>query len=52
MCKMYGRLIVDQREIIDQWLTKCHNYRPHQALGYLTPDEYQAKLETEASSKY
>lgn len=34
----------DQQQIIDQWLTKYHSYRPHQALGYLTPDEYKAKI--------
>jgi putative transposase len=34
----------DQQDVINQWLTKYHSYRPHQALGYLTPDEYKAKL--------
>jgi putative transposase len=44
--------LADQQEIINQWLTKYHSYRPHQALGYLTPDEYQAKLDGEVSSMY
>lgn len=42
--------LADQQQLISQWLNKYHSYRPHQALGYLTPDEYQAKLETEVSS--
>lgn len=37
--------LADQQDIIDQWLVKYHSYRPHQALNYLTPDEYKAKLE-------
>jgi transposase InsO family protein len=36
----------DQQVIINQWLTKYHSYRPHQTLGYLTPDEYLAKINT------
>lgn len=36
--------LADQQEIINQWLKKYHSYRPHQALGYLTPDEYQATI--------
>ncbi|HEY1645225.1 MAG TPA: integrase core domain-containing protein [Candidatus Saccharimonadales bacterium] len=35
----------DQQLVIDEWLKKYHSYRPHQALGYLTPDAYKAKLE-------
>ena len=34
----------DQQEVINMWLKKYHSYRPHQSLGYLTPDEYLAKL--------
>ena len=37
----------DQQDTIDTWLKKYHSYRPHQALGYLTPDEYLAKLTSE-----
>lgn len=36
--------LLDQQQMIDEWLVKYHSYRPHQALGYLTPDEYLAKL--------
>lgn len=42
----------DQQEIIDTWLKKYHSYRPHQSLGYLTPNEYKQKLEAEVSSMY
>lgn len=47
-CIQWGGLAVDiqhQQELIDRWLTKYHTYRPHQALGYLTPDEYYAKVQ-------
>lgn len=36
--------LADQQALVDAWLKKYHSYRPHQALGYLTPDEYEAKL--------
>ena len=52
-CIQWGGLatdVVDQQDIINQWLTKYHSYRPHQSLNYLTPDEYSAKLKTEPSS--
>lgn len=35
----------DQQDIIDSWLDKYHNYRPHQSLNYLTPNEYKAKIQ-------
>lgn len=41
--------LADQQATIDAWLTKYHSYRPHQALGYLTPNEYQAKLAAEVA---
>ena len=37
--------IADQQTLVDSWLKKYHSYRPHQPLGYLTPDEYLAKLQ-------
>lgn len=37
----------DQQDTINVWLKKYHSYRPHQSLGYLTPDEYLAKLNSE-----
>ena len=46
-CLQWGGVSIDtkdQQQVINQWLTKYHSYRPHQTLGYLTPDEYQAKL--------
>lgn len=55
-CLQWGGLalnLADQQAVIDLWLKKYHSYRPHQALGYLTPDEYQAKLKAEeATSMY
>ncbi len=38
--------VADQQQLVDTWLQKYHSYRPHQALGYLTPDEYRSKLNT------
>lgn len=46
-CLQWGGVSIDtkdQQDIINQWLQKYHRYRPHQTLGYLTPDEYLAKL--------
>lgn len=46
-CLQWGGVAIDlkdQQEIINQWLDKYHFYRPHQSLGYLTPDEYKAKI--------
>ncbi|HEV2402583.1 MAG TPA: integrase core domain-containing protein [Candidatus Saccharimonadales bacterium] len=48
-CLQWGGVTIDQKDqqdIIDVWLKKYHTYRPHQALDYLTPDEYKAKLTT------
>lgn len=41
-----GNLVSDieeQQRRIDQWLDEYHNFRPHQSLGYLTPNEYYMK---------
>lgn len=35
--------LVEQQYRIDQWLDEYHNFRPHQSLGYLTPNEYYQK---------
>lgn len=46
-CLQWGGVatdLADQQDIVNQWLTKYHSYRPHQSLNYLTPDEYLAKL--------
>lgn len=51
-CIQWGGLAVDladQQRLIDVWLEKYHNVRPHQALGYLTPNEYTKKLESEVA---
>lgn len=48
-CIQWGGVAIDlkdQQRVIDAWLTKYHSYRPHQALNYLTPDEYYAKVQT------
>jgi len=36
--------IRDQQRRIDAWLNEYHNFRPHQSLGYLTPNEYYLKV--------
>ena len=41
-----SRTISSHQAIIDVWLRKYHSYRPRQALNYLTPDEYAAKLKS------
>ena len=45
-----GYSVAEQQELVDAWLTKYHDYRPHQALGYLTPNAYAEKLRTEVST--
>ncbi len=42
-----GNLVSDieeQQRRIDVWLKEYHNFRPHQSLGYLTPNEYYLKV--------
>jgi len=49
-----GKLAFDVREqqrLIDEWLDEYHNFRPHQSLGYLTPNEYYAKIKQEKCSR-
>lgn len=49
-CLQWGGVATDncdQQEIINQWLTKYHSYRPHQTLDYLTPDAFLAKMQAE-----
>lgn len=51
-CIQWGGLVLgvkEQQAEIDVWLQKYHDYRPHQALGYLTPNEYIAKLQANAN---
>ena len=49
-CIQWGGVAVtkqEQQQLINEWLRKYHSYRPHQALGYLTPNEYKAKIQNE-----
>lgn len=42
-----GNLVSDldeQQRRIDAWLREYHDFRPHQSLGYLTPNEYYQKV--------
>jgi transposase InsO family protein len=42
-----GNLVSDlegQQRRIDAWLDEYHNFRPHQSLGYFTPNEYYQKV--------
>jgi transposase InsO family protein len=42
-----GKLAFDvkeQQRLIDEWLDEYHTFRPHQALGYLTPHEYYERI--------
>jgi len=36
--------LADQQKLVDQWLKEYHGFRPHQALGYLTPHEFYEKI--------
>lgn len=36
--------IKEQQRLVDEWLEEYHTFRPHQALGYLTPYEYYEKI--------
>lgn len=46
----YASNLAEQQDIVNQWLKKYHSYRPHQTLGYLTPDEFFATLNCEEDS--
>lgn len=42
-----GNLVSDlgeQQRRINRWLDEYHGFRPHQSLGYLTPNEYYQKV--------
>ena len=36
---------------IDKWLKKYHGYRPHESLGFLTPNEFVATLNKHSSTE-
>jgi len=38
--------IKEQQQLIDDWLNEYHRFRPHQALNYLTPQEYYEKIKS------
>lgn len=47
---LVGPMTVEElQEEIDRWLKKYHHYRPHEALGFLTPDEFAAKFKPHSS---
>lgn len=51
-CLQWGGLVLgvkEQQTEIDVWLNKYHSYRPHQSLGYLTPNEYIDQLQATAN---
>ena len=35
--------LTEAQELLDNWRTQYNTYRPHSALGYLTPDAYAAQ---------
>ena len=39
-----ARSVEELQDQVNRWLNDYHFFRPHQALDYLTPDEYCAKL--------
>lgn len=45
-----GQSVSEQQELMDEWLQKYHDFRPHQALNYLTPNAYAEKIRTEVST--
>jgi transposase InsO family protein len=34
--------VAELREVVNSWLDKYHFYRPHEALGFLTPAQFSA----------
>lgn len=42
-----GKLAIDlevQRKLIREWVDHYNTFRPHQSLGYLTPEAYESRL--------
>lgn len=47
---LVGPMTVEElQNEIDRWLKKYHRYRPHESLGFLTPDEFAAKFKSHSS---
>ena len=44
-------LLAGHNALLRQWEDTYNNVRPHQALGYLTPNEYVARWQTQHASK-
>ena len=40
--------VEDARETIEEWVTFYNELRPHQSLGYLSPNEFRAQFQTTA----
>ncbi|MGI5173523.1 transposase [Treponema sp. OMZ 840] len=34
--------VYEMQEIIDEWIFKYENQRPHEGLGFLTPTQFEA----------
>jgi len=52
-CIQQGKLafdLEDQRQLITEWLNEYHTFRPHQALNYLTPFQFEEKLQLQTST--
>lgn len=45
-------LLVDHRALLQRWEETYNNVRPHQALGYLTPNEYLAQWQSTHRRKW
>lgn len=42
-----GKLAIDleeQRILVEEWVNHYNTFRPHQSLGYLTPEEYESRF--------
>ncbi len=42
--------VTELQEEIDKWLKKYHSYRPHESLGFLTPDEFLNNFELHSAT--
>jgi len=42
-----GKLAIcldDQRDLVDEWVDHYNTFRPHQSLGYLTPEAFEGRF--------
>ena len=42
--------VAELQSEIDSWLKKYHGYRPHEALNFLTPNEFAANFYSHSST--